>query len=195
MKKCVAIFLCLALVIPLIQRVRGAPYSMECEVMILKVIDIDTFELKIKNHDEINREKEFNTTVSGCALREIETLRLNTNILENNGVLREKVTEDLIRAYEGKEARAVINYVYKPEYRGYTVMRYEDGALTGSLVVDGRSIAEELRDIESIIEGLMELRGITETLEETTRILGELRYAIKDLRDLIKEIREYISAL
>jgi hypothetical protein len=168
---------------------------MECEVIISKVIDIGTFELKIKNHEEINREKEFNITASGCALREMETLRLNISILENNGILREKVTEDLRRAYEGREATAVINYVYKPEYRGYAVVRYEDGALTGSLVMDGRSITEELRDIESIIEGLRELRGITETLEEAKRILGELRYAIKELRDLIKEIREYISAL
>ena len=185
MKISVVIFLCLALAIPPIPWVRGAPYSMECEVIISKVIDIDTFELKIKNYEEINREKKLNTTSPGCALKKIETLRLNAHVLENNGILREKVTEDLRRAYEGREAIAVINYIYKPEYEGYTVIRDEDGALTGSLVVDDRSIAEELRDIESIIEGLRELKGIT-------KILREIRSNLEDLRDLVKEVMEYL---
>ena len=197
MKISVVIFLCLALAIPPIPWVRGAPYSMECEVIISKVIDIDTFELKIKNYEEINREKKLNTTSPGCALkdcalREIETLRLNAHVLENNGILREKVTEDLRRAYEGKEAIAVISYMYKPEYEGYTVIRDEDGALTGSLVVNDRSIAEELRDIESIIEGLRELKGITKILRELTKILREIRSNLEDLRDLVKEVREYL---
>jgi len=195
MKIPVVIFLCLALAIPQIPWVRGAPYSMECEVIISKVIDIDTFELKIKNYKEINREKRLNTTSPGCALEEIETLRLNISILENNGILREKVTEDLRRAYEGKEAIAVINYIYKPKYEGYTVIRDEDGALTGSLIVDDRSIAEELRDIESIIEGLRELKGITKILREITKILGEVRSTLEDLRDLVKEVREYLHKI
>jgi hypothetical protein len=192
MKISVVIFLCLALAIPPIPWVRGAPYSMECEVIISKVIDIDTFELKIKNYEEINREKKLNTTSPGCALKKIETLRLNAHVLENNGILREKVTEDLRRAYEGREAIAVINYIYKPEYEGYTVIRDEDGALTGSLVVDDGSIAEELRDIESIIEGLRELKGITKILRELTKILREIRSNLEDLRDLVKEVMEYL---
>ena len=192
MKTAIILCLILILVIPQIPLVRGDPYSMECEVIILKVIDIDTFELKIKNYAEINKEQKFSTAVPGLALEETEILKLDMQITESNEILKGKITEEMKRSYEGKEAVAVINYFYKPKYEGYMVVRDEDGALVGSLIMNDRSVIEDLEDIESILEGLRGFGGITDVLRELRSILGEMDRLVQEMSGWMQEIRAYL---
>ena len=52
-----------------------AKHYVECEVTILRVIDGDTFEIKIKDCESINKKENLNCSHKNGCVYEIETLR------------------------------------------------------------------------------------------------------------------------
>ena len=167
MKIPVVIGVCLALAILPLARGEQDSIEFEVTVTILEVIDPNTFKLEIKDYEAINEEKGFDTTVSGCALKETEEFKISTS-QEINDNATETLIEELKKTYEGKEATMVINYA--PKYKkyfiprvnlepyAYEVLRGDGGILTGSLTVDGNSIAEEIDALIPIINSLVEWR-------------------------------------
>ncbi|BDC36407.1 hypothetical protein MTLP_10890 [Candidatus Methanoliparum sp. LAM-1] len=124
------------------KKIKSETKNVPCTV--IEVIDGDTIEVAIPSYDKINKEEDLHDTSYGCVLHATERIRLEKvdcpEMNESGGNEAKTFTENFLK--NGNVSVKI--YIVDGANWGHYVKNDKYGRILGDLLVDGKSLSDEL---------------------------------------------------